>query len=418
MTQTLIICTGFPHNKDPHMLSHSLIEEPRMTRRKKPGIKSAAAMTPLLMPAVSMSAVEKFRFDTSYQVYDETAGRMFIESYYYRGEMFLTEETSFRFQLLRDAISGSTPIGVLPGGTQPFLTDLEDVRSGVLAALSQQVGDHRVELEVSHSSESDYLSQGFSVSDKWELNQKNTTISSGINFLNDTITVIGTEDQNKRSYDFFLGLSQVLDRKTLISANLTLGYAEGYLNDQYKVIQRDEFIVIPGVAPIPITNIYRENRPSNRLRGVLQLQGTRFVDSVDAVVDVTGRLTQDDFGVHSQSLQIEWRQGLFDKLEITPFFRYYRQSAADFFHNSLNEVSLGTPRQYPDGSGPNYSSDYRLSSMETMSLGIKARWRMTEHLALSLAYEHYDMNGAGSRQAPAAAYPTAEMWTFGLNFTF
>lgn len=109
----------------------------------------------------------------------------------------------------------------------------------------------------------------FSVTDKWEINQKNTTISSGINFLNDTITVIGTEDQNKRSYDLFLGLSQVLDTKTLISANLTLGYAEGYLNDQYKVIQRDEFIVIPGVAPIPITDIYRENRPSSRLRGVL-----------------------------------------------------------------------------------------------------------------------------------------------------
>lgn len=107
----------------------------------------------------------------------------------------------------------------------------------------------------------------FSVTDKWKLNQENTTVSSGINFLNDTITVIGTEDQNKRSYDLFVGLSQVLDRKTLISANLTLGYAEGYLNDQYKVIQRDEFIVIPGVPPIPITNIYRENRPSNRLRG-------------------------------------------------------------------------------------------------------------------------------------------------------
>jgi hypothetical protein len=169
------------------------------------GLQQAAAFTPLLLPTL-LPGAEQFRFDSSYQTYDESGGRMFVESYYYRGEMFFSEDTSFRFQLLRDAISGATPWGALPGGTQPFLVELEDVRNGVLAALSQQIGDHRVELEISHSRESDYLSQGLSLSDKWELNQKNTTISAGLNFLNDTITVIGTDDQNKKSYDLFLGL--------------------------------------------------------------------------------------------------------------------------------------------------------------------------------------------------------------------
>lgn len=388
------------------------------TLLKPSGLPQAAALTPLLLPAL-LPGAEQFRFDTSYQVYDESAGRMFVESYYYRGEMFFTEDTSFRFQLLRDAISGSTPLGALPGSTQPFLAELEDVRNGVLAALSQQIGDHRVELEISHSKESDYLSQGLSLSDKWELNQKNTTLSFGLNYLNDTITVIGTDDQNKKSYDLFFGFSQVLDRDTVFAANLTLGYAEGYLNDQYKVIQRDELLTIPGVGTIlPVSSIYRENRPSSRLRGVLQLQGTRFIDKAHAALDAVVRLSQDDYGVFSQSYQIEWRQGLFDKFEVTPFFRYYRQTAADFFHQSLNEVKIGTPQEFPDGSGPNYSSDYRLSSMATMSLGVKARWRFSEHMAMSLTYENYDMSGVGGDQAPAAAYATANMWTFGLNFIF
>lgn len=371
------------------------------------------AMTPLLLPAVCLPAAEAFRFDSSYQVYDESDGRMFVESYYYRGELFLSEETSFRFQMLRDAITGSTPIGTQPGGTQPFLAEIDDVRQGVLAALSQQVGDHRVELEVSSSRESDYLSQGVSLTDKWELNQKNTTLSFGLNYLNDTIAVRGTDDQNKKSYDLFFGLSQLLDKNTVLSANLTLGYAEGYLNDQYKVIQRDELF-----GGIPVTNIYRENRPSSRLRGVLQFQGTRFIESLNAALDATLRFSQDDYGVFSQSLQCEWRQSLFSKFEITPFFRYYQQSAADFFHNSLNEVNITTPQAFPDGSGPNYSADYRLSSMATMSLGLKARYRFTENLAASVAFEHYKMNGVGDNQAPAAAYPTASMWTFGVNFTF
>lgn len=393
------------------------LDSHRRTLLKPSGLPQAAALTPLLLPAL-LPGAEQFRFDTSYQVYDESAGRMFVESYYYRGEMFFSEDTSFRFQLLRDAISGSTPLGALPGSTQPFLAELEDVRNGVLAALSQQIGDHRVELEISHSKESDYLSQGLSLSDKWELNQKNTTLSLGLNYLNDTITVIGTDDQNKKSYDLFFGFSQVLDRDTVFTANLTLGYAEGYLNDQYKVIQRDELLNIPGVGTIPVSSIYRENRPSSRLRGVLQLQGTRFIDKAHAALDAVVRFSQDDYGVFSQSYQIEWRQGFFDKFEVTPFFRYYRQTAADFFHQSLNEVKIGTPQEFPDGSGPNYSSDYRLSSMATMSLGVKARWRFTEHMAMSLTYENYDMSGVGGDQAPAAAYATANMWTFGLNFIF
>jgi hypothetical protein len=376
-------------------------------------MKSPMALAPLLLPGLSLSAAEAFKFDTSYQTYDESGGRMFIESYYYRGEMFLSEETSLRFQILRDAITGSTPIGALPGGTQPFLTDIEDVRQGVLGALSQQIGDHRVELELSHSRESDYLSQGISLSDKWELNQKNTTVSFGLNYLNDTIVVIGTDDQKKKSYDLFLGLSQLLDKNTVLSANLTLGYAEGYLNDQYKAIQRDELLF-----GIPVTTLYRENRPSSRLRGVLQLQGTHYFEKTNSALDAVVRLSQDDYGVFSQSLQLEWRQELFSRLEITPFFRYYQQSAADFFHNTLNEVNVGTPQDYPDGTGPNYSADYRLSSMATMSLGLKARFRITENISLSAAYEHYDMSGIGGNQAPAAAYPTANMWTFGAHFEF
>ncbi len=382
-----------------------------------PGMSKPLALAPFLMPALSVSAAEAFRFDSSYQTYDESGGRMFVESYYYRGEMFLSEETTFRFQLLRDAISGATPNGALPGGTQPFLSELEDVRNGVLAALSQQIGDHRVELEISHSKESDYLSQGFSLSDKWELNQKNTTISAGLNFLNDTITVFGTDDQNKKSYDLFLGLSQVWDKNTVFSANFTLGYAEGFLNDQYKFIQRAEVINV-GAITIPITSVYRENRPNSRLRGVLQLQGTHFFEKLQSALDATVRLSQDDFGVFSQTLAIEWRQGIGRKFELTPFFRYYRQNAADFYHQTLDDVPVTTPEEFPQGDGPNYSADYRLSALNSLSLGLKARYQITKNIALSAAFEHYAMSGEGADSAPSEAYPTASMWTFGATFLF
>lgn len=392
---------------------------PALPPRRRRG---PSAIVPLLLPGLPLAAAEKLRFDTSYQAYDEADGRMHVESWYYRGEMQLAEDTSFRFQLLRDAISGATPTGALPDGSQPFLADIEDVRNGVLGALAHQFGDHRVEVEVSRSQEHDYLSYGFSLSDRWEINQKNTALSFGINYLNDSVRVIGIEDQLKESYDLFLGLTQLLDKNTVLSANFTLGYSDGYLNDPYKAIQRTDIVSVPdgegGTLEFPTVNLYRENRPDSRLRGVLQLQGTHFFDRVRGALDAVVRLSQDDYGVFSQSLQLEWRQGIGKKFELTPFFRYYRQNAADFFHNSLDEVNVGEPEEYPMGRGPHYSADYRLSSMQTLSLGLKARYRLSENIALSATYEHYDMSGRGSRQAPAAAYPTATMLTFGVSFQF
>lgn len=390
-------------------------------RARLPELGVSAALAPMLLPVV-LPAAEHFRFDGSYQVYDETAGRMFIESYYYRGEMTLSDEANLRFQFLRDAISGSSPTGALPGSTQPFLAEIEDVRQGVLLALSHQWGDHRLEVEASHSKEQDYLSQGLSISDRWELNQKNTALSFGFNFLNDTITVIGTDDQNKKSYDLFFGLTQLLDKNTILTANLTLGYAEGYLNDQYKSIQRTSTLTVPdgqgGFITLPVTTLHRENRPSSRLRGVLQLQGTHYFPQAHAALDAVVRLGGDDYGVWSQSLQVEWRQSVMERLEVIPFFRYYQQSAADFFYNTLNETGVTKPADFPSGAGPNYSADYRLSSMATMSLGLKLRYRFTDNFSVSAAYEHYDMTGRGARQAPAESYPTAAMWTFGMSLQF
>ena len=184
-------------------------------------------------------------YDYSYQLYQEDSDRIDVESHYIRGKVDITDSTAVRFQWLHDAISGASPTGALPGSSQPFLSEVEDVRTGILGAISQQFGDHRVELEISRSSEHDYDSRGYALSDKLELNQKNTTLSYGINYLDDTVKVYGLGNHLKNSYDLFTGVSQIIDKDTVVSANLTLGYSDGYLNDPYKVVQRNEVVSIP-----------------------------------------------------------------------------------------------------------------------------------------------------------------------------
>ena len=406
--------------------SHRVARFPRPLRFVKS--RQPIALATLLIPGFQADAeIEVTQsYDYSYQLYQEDDDRMRIEAHYIRGQFDFNEATTFRFQWLNDAISGASPTGLLPGTYQPFYANVEDVRTGILGALAHKFGDHRVELEVSRSEEDDYLSYGFALSDAWELNQKNTVISYGLNYLDDTVSVPALGDRKKNTYDLFAGVTQIIDKNTLITANLTLGFSEGYLNDPYKLIQRDE-ILDPGGLNVPLINVYRENRPDSRFRQVLQFEGKRYFEDAKGALDAVLRFSHDDYGVFSQTLQIEWRQEVGEHFEVTPFARYYHQSSADFFMNTLNGVRFptpspddprGAPPTDPNGSGTNYSSDYRLSSLDAISLGLRLRYQFNDHFAVNAAYERYMMDGSGSDSAPDLAYPSANIWTVGVNFDF
>lgn len=372
----------------------------------------------LLAPLQGKAYLPPQQYDYGFQLYQEEDDRIRVEAHYLRGSLDLTDSTQFRFQYLHDAISGASPTGILPGGVQPFYADLEDVREGILGALAQRVGDHRIELELSRSEEDDYLSYGFALSDELELNQKNTTVSFGVNYLRDTVTVPLYGDRRKESFDLFTGITQIVDRNTTVSANLTLGFSNGYLNDPYKLVQREEIVtIVPGFT-IPVVNIYRENRPDERFRQVLRLEGQHYFEEAKGTLGADLRLSHDDFGIFSQTVEVQWRQELGERLLLVPFFRYYHQNAADFFVRSLNEVAIGDPAADPKGNGPNYSADYRLSSLSARSFGLRLHWQITDAFSAMAAYERYVMDGVGDDTAPGQAYPSADLFTLGARLQF
>jgi len=383
----------------------------------------APLLLPTLRPAEALTLLEAQRYDASYQTYQEDDQRMRIESYYVKGVLDINADTAFRFQYLHDAISGSSPTGAFPSEAN-YLAEMHDVRTGILGAMSRQFGDHRVEFEASRSDESDYISKGFALSDVWALNQKNTTLSLGANYLADKVAVRGIQPQDKTQVDFFTGFSQILDKNSVVSANLTLGYASGYLNDPYKIIDRNEVLTLSdgagGSFDLPLVTPYAENRPDHRWREVLQVEGTHFFETPDAALDAVYRLSNDTFGVLSQSIQVEWRQAIGGKFQVTPYFRYYHQSAADFFMNSLDGVFplSYSPPDYPNGAGPNYSADYRLSALDAASIGLRMTCQLTANVSASVSYERYEMSGRGHNPAPAASYPSADIWSFCASAKF
>lgn len=380
----------------------------------------ASIVVPSLRAQVELPPQE---YQYGFQLYQEDDNRIRVEAEYLRARIDFDAETAVRFQYLRDAISGASPTGVLPGSAQPFYAELEDVRRGVLGAISRQFGDHRAEIEFSRSEEDDYVSRGLALTDTWELNQKNTTLRFGLNFLDDTVLVPGLGDRRKRTTDFFAGISQLLDKDTVLTANFTVGHAEGYLNDPYKVVQRTGFVSVPdgsgGTIDIPIVQVFRENRPDSRLRQVLQLGARRYFEPVDGALDGILRLSHDSFGIFSQTVQFEWRQQIGKSFQAVPFIRYYHQNEADFFTNTLDAFP-GTPAADPRGSGPNYSADYRLSSFDALSGGLRLSFQISGNFSATAAYERYVMDGTGGSagRSPDPAYPAADIWTFGIQATF
>ena len=382
------------------------------------------ALLPLATPVFTAHAdVRPQQYDYGFQLYDEGPDRIRIESHYVRGRIDLDDETSFRFQWLADTISGASPTGALPGTFLPFLAELEDVRYGLLGAVSRKFGDHLVELEISRSSEDDYLSHGIALKDVWELNQKNTTLTFGINYLDDLVSVPLRGQLDKTSWDFFTGVNQILDKNTLVTASLTLGTAHGYLSDPYKSVQYTSYFEIPdgegGTTLISVPNLYPENRPDTRFRQVLQLGARHYFDRLHGALDVTWRGSHDDFGITSNMVNLEWRQELGERLEVAPFVRYYRQSAADFFVNTVDHLPTAPP-DVPTGNAPYYSADYRLSHFEAVSGGVKLLWKINDTFSATAAYERYEMSGLGGahERAPDAAYIDADMWTFGISARF
>ena len=81
-------------------------------------------------------------------------------------------------------------------------------------------------------------------------------------------------------------------------------------------------------------------------------------------------------------------------------------------------MDIDTPADEPNGSGPNYSADYRLSSLHATSIGLKINYKVNENFSLSGAYEHYAMEGVGSDSSPSQAYPTANTFSLTAQIKF
>ena len=248
---------------------------------------------------------------------------------------------------------------------------------------------------VSYSHESDYRSAGVSISDTISLNDKNTELVLGFAYASDNVGAAGSSlDAAKKSYDALVGINQILGPGTVLTVNAGLGLKDGYLTDPYKRVLIDD-------------EVFLERRPDQKLDQLLFAQLTQDLGSWNASADISYRLGHNDHGSTDNTMIVALNKYLFNKrVTLRPSFRYYRQTAADYYA----ETFTGNPDYY--------SSDYRVSAEETFNLGMQMRFQVIpDRLSLDVGYERYITRGTDGRTSQSA-YPDAHSVSVGVHVQF
>ncbi len=381
---------------------------------------SSLAFGIVLLPLTRGRAED--RADYRYENYAEDGGRIHVRTHGLLINKDLTPWLSLRGNYVYDGISGATPTGAppLPGqSTVPKVT-IDDIRRAGFIEPSFHLGNHTLTPQAAYSEESDYRSVGVSLTHSIDFNEKNTTVTWGVSHAFDRILPNPGESidvaQDKDATDVLLGLTQVIDPQTLVRANLTLGYSDGYLSDPYKRVLFRDFPHTPGQ---PYT-VFPENRPAHKFRQVAFLSLQHFVLPADGAAELSYRFYHDDWDVVANTLTVEWHQNVGKWVTISPIFRYYTQTAASFYGTSFAgdpSCPLAFP-ECPQIQIPSYySADYRVSAFDAFTYGVSASIHLHERVSLQFEYQRYEMFGTDHMTAQDQ-YPQAHIFSGGISLWF
>ena len=247
--------------------------------------------------------------------------------------------------------------------------------------------------QVSFAAEYDYVSVGFGGSYTKLFNQKNTELSikgnvfldtwsaiypielrpssggggdNGFNLNNYTITgnpnyspsnFTEFADETRNSYSLGLGFSQILSKNMQALLSLDVVHQDGLLSTPYQRVYFND-VADSFIEGFQLADDI-ERLPDNRLKIAVGGRLNYFVNERISLRTYY-RFYTDDWGINSHTASISMPLKLNNKFTLYPNYRYYNQSAADYF--GPYETHLSTANFY--------TSDYDLSKFNAHQYGI------------------------------------------------
>ncbi len=295
------------------------------------------------------------------------------------------------------------------------------------------------------SIEKDYESRFGNLGGRWDFNQKLTSVSAGVSYTNshthamldhdaapyyftrgslnpydNTVNFatdssgIKTIDGNKEDWATHLGLTQILNKNALVNLNLGYTHSSGFMENPYKVVT---FMFVDPKSQLRPDGNYNgyyasllEQRPDERNQWTENLRYVQYIGALDASLHFDYRFFHDDWGINAHTFELDWGQPLGNGWTVTPRFRYYSQSAADFYQpvflakQGLPGAGILNPDGTANGKYPSnlslstlpssYSSDHRLSGYGALSGGVTLNKQFAKGVNFEMGFEYYTHAGS------------------------
>ncbi len=181
--------------------------------------------------------------------------------------------------------------------------------------------------------------------------------------------------KSRNSYSGSLSYSQIVNTRLQLMFIADLVYQQGYLGLPFHRVY---------LQGRPTTAVV-ENLPDTRMKIPLGFRANYFVGD-KVILRSFYRYYTDDWGLSSHTVQLESSVKVSPFLSITPFYRYYTQTAVDYFAPYLTHK---TTDQY-------YTSNYDLSAFNSNFYGAGFKITPTQGVfgiqrltMLELRYGHY-----------------------------
>ena len=316
----------------------------------------------------------------------------------------INDNNDLNLTLEYESMSGASPIFITPGpdGTLTQVTSgasITDKRTAGSLRYSHYLSKGVISITPSVSSENDYESRAITAEYQWDQNNKNTSFSIGSGYAQDTVGATGQDlDEDRKGVSIFGGVTQVLDRQSLLQFNVSLAKESGYLSDPYKLT------LVEG-------SIIQDNRPDERQQAVLLTRYIRYFGEASGSMHLSYRFYHDDWSINAHTLEASWNQELPQSWLLTPSLRYYSQEKASFYEPFFTQARA-------DGI---HSSDYRLASFGSILAGFKAAKTFNKNTNINLNVEYYERNGELKLGGDYSVDPEplkSYAITFGIKHTF
>ena len=378
--------------------------------------------------------------DTSMLVYSESDGRVQDLSLNLWGRKELREDKFLGLTLAIDSLTGASPSGAMPAnvvqtftspsgnsqytvapGEQALDTSFLDTRTALSASWEMPVARlGLLSVGANLSDEFDYTSTGVNARYARDFNNRNTTLSFGLALANDTVSPVGGSpipfspmlglgdlrnkdgDQSKDVTDFLIGVSQVLNRHTIIQINYSLSQADGYLTDPYKLLSVVDPVTGNPVGGPPGSGRFGylfESRPDTRDKQSVYALLKRNVGG--DVLEVSYRYMTDDWDIDSHTIEARYRFNFGASRYLQPHVRFYQQSAANFYTTVL----------FAGAALPAYATaDHRLGEFDGLTLGLKYGQETSRGSEWSARIEYYTQSGNASPGAAVGALANLDLY--------